>query len=253
MDIVSPYNPVLRSLFAHFAETVYDICAPFVPAAEHERELSYIVAARWPGFVKPVLQEWRDRMEMQQQKVAQRADVEGHEDDEEAIEDMLDEEMKDSTSSFAPPTEDVRIRMLRAAGSSLAGAVEKLYPRLAGADEVWGSSNSASSSAFLSLDQPATNSRISTSHQPSPFNLKTKSVTSIGTGEDAPLSLPRAAAFTLLAAYLASHNPARTDARMFSRSFGRDGRGRKKGGGTRKTRVGGGKAAKVFRLKPTAR
>lgn len=196
------YNPILRPLFSHFVETVYDVCASFIPSEERKKELAYITAARWPGFVEPVLANWRLISDE-----AIKSQDEANEDDN-AVQ---------PEGSFDPPSEEMRIRMLRSAASSLAGAVENLYPRLSNADEVWGVPKATK------INGPRVNAD----------------------DEDAPLSLPRLASFILLAAYLASHNPARTDARMFSRAYGREGRGRKKGGGTRKTRVGGGKIAKV--------
>ena len=60
------------------------------------------------------------------------------------------------------------------------------------------------------------------------------------------LSLPTSAAFLLMAAYLASYNPPRTDVRMFAvgadENVNGKSKGRKKGGGMRKasspTKVG---------------
>jgi origin recognition complex subunit 5 len=57
-------------------------------------------------------------------------------------------------------------------------------------------------------------------------------------------NLPRMSQFILLASYLASTNPAKTDLRMFGR--GVDERKKKKGGGTRKSR--GGKTSAVAKL-----
>ena len=45
------------------------------------------------------------------------------------------------------------------------------------------------------------------------------------------------AMFVIVASFLASYNPAKTDYRLFGRGFDEKGRKRKKGGGTRKTKT----------------
>ena len=86
------YNPHLLPLFAHFVEAVYDVCAPLISETE---EIAYIIAARWPGFAAPVVESWDDQ----------------------------------EIETIEAPTEDQRMRLLKAFTSSFANAVDILYPR----------------------------------------------------------------------------------------------------------------------------
>lgn len=116
---------------------------------------------------------------------------------------------------LVPPSEETRIRLVRHFTPSFTAALEALYPRHTHA-AAWAEAH--------------------------PF----------GTSEDsAPLSnvdsvgmLPRLTKYVLVAAYLASTNPARSDVRMFGRLDDGSRRRKRKGGGTRKPR-GGGNAGKV--------
>ncbi|KLO12301.1 hypothetical protein SCHPADRAFT_424202 [Schizopora paradoxa] len=187
---LSPYNPTLKTLFAHFVETVYNVCSPFTV---EPKELAYLVAARWPGFVSPLLEDWKHQ----------------------------------NSEELQGPSEESRIRLIKLFMPSLSNAVESLYPRLLSAKE-WSNTNTPPNGMRLSraaakLPQASTTSSVITDELP---------------------ELPKISNFILLASFLASHNPAKTDARMFGRNMDDKKRKRKKGGSPRKQ----GGSAKVSQL-----
>ncbi|TFY54403.1 hypothetical protein EVG20_g9717, partial [Dentipellis fragilis] len=181
------YHPSLQPLYAHFLQTLQSVCAPFAP---DPAELAYIAAARWPGFVKPVIDA----------HLASLAHAhEGTDDGEEGEEDF-------------------------------SAALDALYPRLTNA-AAWARAQAAIEEGPVSA--PASSSFTSLA--------KGKAREMPGDRERAMEkaaveALPRMARFVLVAAYLASTNPPKTDVRMFAR--GRDdSRKKRKGGGTRKPRA----------------
>ncbi|KAI0701836.1 putative origin recognition complex, subunit 5-like protein [Cytidiella melzeri] len=119
---------------------------------------------------------------------------------------------------FQPPIEDVRIRLTRLFTPSFTSALETLFPRLSFAN------------AWAQANVPP----------PNLLSIPPKQLTSIPVHkpEDQDSyrvlkSLPRMAKFILVASFLASNNPAKTDMRMFGR--GPDERKkRRKGGSPRK-------------------
>ncbi|KII85482.1 hypothetical protein PLICRDRAFT_44784 [Plicaturopsis crispa FD-325 SS-3] len=101
------YHPSLASLHEQFVSVVYSTCAPFT---QDPNELAYIAAARWPGFVQPVLDEHERNAE-----------------DNDELE-------------LAPPGEDARMRLIRLFTPSLTAALEALHPRLTNATD-WARDN----------------------------------------------------------------------------------------------------------------
>ncbi|KAJ7800746.1 origin recognition complex subunit 5 C-terminus-domain-containing protein [Mycena olivaceomarginata] len=101
----NPYHPNLRSLYAQYLSVLLDSCSVYV---QDPNELQYIAAARWPGFVKPIL------------------DAHNHPDEDEDV----DMDGNDSESALKPPPEDVRMRLIRIFKPSFKAALEALYPRL---------------------------------------------------------------------------------------------------------------------------
>ncbi|KAG5342190.1 hypothetical protein C0989_004928 [Termitomyces sp. Mn162] len=108
-----PYHASLKGLYSHFATVLCDVCYPFV---HDPLEIEYIAAARWPGFVQPVLDEHRrflaDEMDLDDPEQAQ----------------------------LEPPAEVVRMRLSRLFNASLSAALEELYPRLTNATD-WAAKN----------------------------------------------------------------------------------------------------------------
>ncbi|CDO73355.1 hypothetical protein BN946_scf185008.g118 [Trametes cinnabarina] len=183
------YSPVLKPLYAHFLATLYSICAPFT---HDPAELAYIAAARWPGFVQPVLDAHRGRMHR------------SHPDADDPMNDMAEEAEEDDSHELSPPSEDVRLRLTRLFTPSLTAALESLYPRLTHA-ALWARTH-APPPDLLAVS-PANAGQALYAH-----TANAQRGTSAGLE-----ALPRMAKFVLVAAFLASTNPARSDLRMFGR------------------------------------
>lgn len=131
----------------------------------------------------------------------------------------------ESGEAFPPPTDDVRMRLTKTFNPTLTAALEALLPRLTNATD-WALAN-APPDDLLAL--PRTQGVQAVGAQTSSMPQGT-----------ALAALPRMAKFILIAAFLASTNPAKSDVRMFGR--GVDERKRKRRA-TGKTRGGG--ASKV--------
>lgn len=183
-----PYHPSLKTLYSHFISTLCDACGTFTLDSQ---ELEYIAAARWPGFVQPVLDNyWRQtRLEKQNDELF------GNEMDEDAP-GAITEELH-----LVPPSEDVRMRLIRLFTPSLSIALEALYPRLTNATD-WAIENAPEydvlAKTLQSVKEP---------------NQKSKR------DESGIKSLPRMSKFILVGAFLASTNPAKSDIRMFGRGL----------------------------------
>lgn len=213
------YHPALRPLYAHFAATLESICWPFV----HDvHELAYIAASCWPGFVKPVLDEHRRRLD--DYRARRTGEYSAHDEDE--VPDSEEEPALESEEpDLRPPTEETRMRLTRLFTPAFTAALEALYPRLTNAT-AWARTHAPPDGIF-SLPPAQASAALP------PLNIP---------GEDPGETLqdlPRLAKFVLVAAFLASTNPPKTDMRMFGR--GRDERAkrrRRKGGSPRKPKPG---------------
>ncbi|KAJ7621327.1 putative origin recognition complex, subunit 5-like protein [Roridomyces roridus] len=196
----NPYHPTLRPFYAQFISVLLDSCLLYV---QDPNELQYIAAARWPGFVQPVLDAYKRRGE----------DVD------------MDTEHDDSGLSL--PREDVRMRLIRIFKPSFAAALNTLYPRLDHATN-WAASNCPE--ADLLMKPP---------NQTQPLPGADGGEVDAAVGDDKIGDLPRMSKFLLVAAYLASTNPANKDLRMFGRGLDEKKRKRRayrtaRGGGTAK-------------------
>ncbi|KAH9849423.1 origin recognition complex subunit 5 C-terminus-domain-containing protein [Lenzites betulinus] len=208
------YHAALRPLYAHFIATLYSTCGPFV---HDPSELAYIAAARWPGFVQPILDAHRRRL------CAGRGDM----DDGEG---PIDETEQDNT--LKPPTEDVRLRLTRLFTSSFTAALEALHPRLTHAAH-WAHTHTPPDD-LLSVP-PAHASQTLYTHIAT-VTAQADAEAGVSVGLEA---LPRMSKFILVAAFLASTNPARSDLRMFGRGLDeRSRRRRRKTGTPRKPKPG---------------
>ncbi|KAJ3575410.1 hypothetical protein NP233_g1112 [Leucocoprinus birnbaumii] len=154
------YDPSLAQLYTHYISMICEVCFPFIHDID---ELAYIAAARWPGFVKPLIS---------------------------------------SDNTITAPNEDTRLRLIRAFTPSVTHALESLHPRLTNAVD-WAAANEPDASLLSHVLSQA--SRLP---QP-PKQQDASSVT----------SLPRMSKFILVASYIASTNPAKTDLRMFGRGL----------------------------------
>jgi origin recognition complex subunit 5 len=134
----------------------------------------------------------------------------------------MDVEDNDPELKLAPPAEDTRMRLTRLFTPSLTAALEALYPRLTNAT-AWATEN-APELGLLDLPPP----------RASPLKFRTSAGGS--TAQEAATGdvLPRMSKFILVAAFLASTNPSKTDIKMFGRGLDDSKKKRRKGGGPRK-------------------
>jgi len=158
--------------------------------------LQYIAAARWPGFVKPVIDDHRQKNE----KASDGEDV-----------DMEDDSEHISSGKIMPPTEDVRMRLNKLFNASLSTALESLLPRLTNAAD-WARANEPP-------DELLSFPRTYTLEQAKGSSSSAKASQSSGDKEEGIRTLPRLSKFILLAAFLASTNPPKSDLRMFGRGL----------------------------------
>ncbi|KAG6868402.1 hypothetical protein C0993_003638 [Termitomyces sp. T159_Od127] len=172
-------GPYHPSLKGLYSHFATVLCDVCHPFIHDPLEIEYIAAARWPGFAQPVLDE-------HQRLIEEEMDLDDAEE-----------------PQLQPPSEDVRMRLSRLFNPSLSAALEELYPRLTNATD-WAAKNKPEPD-LLSASQPGQVARGK--EQP-------------GKGsETTTLTLPRMSKFILVAAFLASTNPAKSDIRMFGRGL----------------------------------
>ncbi|KAJ7173867.1 origin recognition complex subunit 5 C-terminus-domain-containing protein [Mycena filopes] len=173
-NVADSYHPSLHLLYAQFLSVLVDSCSLYV---QDPNELQYIAAARWPGFVKPILDAHNDR---------------------------LDEDVDmDGADDMKPPSEQVRMRLIRIFKPSFRTALETLYPRLEHATS-WAAANGPEDN--LLVKPPSQTQPI-----PDPDEVEVD--------EGRVADLPRMSKFILITAYLASTNPHTSDVRMFGRGL----------------------------------
>ncbi|KAI0035764.1 origin recognition complex subunit 5 C-terminus-domain-containing protein [Vararia minispora EC-137] len=191
----NPYHPSLSSLYEFFITTLYDTCALFTKDPD---ELAYIAAARWPGFVQPVLDAYST-------KRAEDPDTE------------LD------TTGF-----ESRVRLMTHFKSTFVAALEELLPRLTNAS-AWAEAHVPQSAAPANGESSSPRKRIRNTSANGDDEASNKDEAR------AVCALPEMSRFVLVAAYIASTNPPKSDLRMFGREAER--RRKRKGGGARKNPV----------------
>ncbi|OAX34000.1 putative origin recognition complex, subunit 5-like protein [Rhizopogon vinicolor AM-OR11-026] len=174
------YHHSLVPLYEQYVEHVYNVCSLY---ATDIQELQYISAARWPGFVKPVLREQGEHNE--------------------------EEDPDNPDNELTLPASDGRMRLLKFFTPSLTAALDALYPRLTNATD-WAAANDPDIHVLEEATQTNTEGNISVDH------------------------LPRMSKFILLAAFLASTNPAKTDVRMFGRGADKQKRRRRRSASPKK-------------------
>ncbi|KAF8066619.1 origin recognition complex subunit 5 C-terminus-domain-containing protein [Lyophyllum atratum] len=175
-----PYHPSLKGLYSHFVTVLCDVCFPFT---HDTQEIEYIAAARWPGFGQPVLDDHQRALDSR-------------------VDEMDLDDADDPHPQLSPPSEDIRMRLSRLFNASLSIAMEELYPRLTNASD-WASKN-----------KPDPN--LLAKHPGHIIRAADQRATKLVDGTQA---LPRISRFILVAAFLASTNPAKSDVRMFGRGL----------------------------------
>lgn len=209
------HHPALTKLYNLFASALYDTCALYTRSPD---ELAYIAAARWPGFVKPVLDAHQATLE------------------------------DDPEAELQSPSMESSMRLIRHFAGTYRSAVDALYPRTMTAAS-WAAAHM--SDASVNQDEPGT------SESP-PRSPRKRTRQGDGdqdehdrpeeiAGVSAVRSLPTLSRHILLASFLASTNPPKSDLRMFGSAAER--RRKRKGGGTVRQRASrSGKAVVPQRL-----
>ncbi|EIW86115.1 hypothetical protein CONPUDRAFT_160954 [Coniophora puteana RWD-64-598 SS2] len=199
------YNVALEPLYKSYAEFLYGACAKFT---HDPAQLQYVAAARWPGFVQPILERLRE--EDDDDEVAM---------DVEATRDGEQDSPKDRRARRlrALLNEDHRLRLLGYFRTSITSAVETLLPRKSHAVS-WAKTNEPPEGVLASPD----------SGIPIPRPVAATAAHGHGQSQSSSmvLHLPRLSKYILVASFLASTNPAKSDLRMFGR--GSDERKRKR-------------------------
>jgi origin recognition complex subunit 5 len=57
---INPFHPILASIFSSYAGLVHGICQPYT---SDPLDISYILAAHWPLYISPLLNDWREANE----------------------------------------------------------------------------------------------------------------------------------------------------------------------------------------------
>jgi origin recognition complex subunit 5 len=209
-----PNNPRLKPLYERFIHALYAACSP---ATNDPAQLAYIASACWPGFVTPLLNDWRA---IESSQLDHNGDVTLDANDEERFP--------------VPNTEDT-LRLLHTFKPTFLPALNALLPRLTTA-QAWSEANMPPSSVRLSQ----------------PLTLSLPSTISSNFASPAEQAEARLRGFTtrtrilLLASYVASFNPAKTDARLFERTS--EGIAKR---AKRKKRAGGAASPKKTPIKPS--
>ncbi|KXN83161.1 Origin recognition complex subunit 5 [Leucoagaricus sp. SymC.cos] len=164
------YNPSLNHLYTHYISMICEVCYPFIHDID---ELAYIAAARWPGFITPLLST-----------------------------------ASSPSDEIVAPSEDTRLRLIRLFTPTVTNALESLHPRLMNAAD-WASANEP---------DPKILSQLPGALPPQSPMTKADSAHGVQDGHGVT-SLPRMSKFILVASYIASINPAKTDLRMFGRGL----------------------------------
>ncbi|KXN92109.1 Origin recognition complex subunit 5 [Leucoagaricus sp. SymC.cos] len=164
------YNPSLNHLYTHYISMICEVCYPFIHDVD---ELAYIAAARWPGFIIPLLST-----------------------------------VSSPGDEIVAPSEDTRLRLIRLFTPTVTNALESLHPRLMNAAD-WASANEP---------DPKILSQLPGALPPQSPMTKADSAHGVQDGHGVT-SLPRMSKFILVASYIASINPAKTDLRMFGRGL----------------------------------
>ncbi|EJD40757.1 hypothetical protein AURDEDRAFT_170173 [Auricularia subglabra TFB-10046 SS5] len=194
-----PYSPILAPLFRRFTESMYATCHAFVRDAD---ELAYITASTWPAFVQPIVEAWHARAERD--------------------------------GPFATPPslhESTRQRLVRLTTHAFNAALDTLYPRTLSPSE-FAAQHIAPLLADVLISFEGDDVPVTMPASPTKPRNRTQAQDDALTDE-----LPRVAQFALVAAYIASFNPPRSDVRMFARTAEERGKRRKGGGAPKRSLV----------------
>ncbi|KIJ14874.1 hypothetical protein PAXINDRAFT_78384, partial [Paxillus involutus ATCC 200175] len=177
------YHPALQPFYEQYVDT---LCSTILIYTNDPLELQYIAAARWPGFVKPVIDQYNE--------LAQQAEADG-----------------EIPPELESPGTEARLRLLNYFLPTFPAALDALYPRLMNAAD-WAADNDYDQGQASGDDRTRISS-IKVDH------------------------LPRMSKFILIAAFLASTNPAKSDMRMLGRGAEERKKKRRKSVSPKKTQM----------------
>jgi origin recognition complex subunit 5 len=178
------HDPILIPIYSQFLGVLYDSCIPFT---NDPHEMAFMAYAMWPTFIRPLLEDWQS-MDVQD---------EGESEADNGLQDRA-----------LPPPESVSI-LIRHFIAGFHAAFTPLHTRQISAASYLRSQ--ASKSSFR-LSQ-----RFGSQNHAVPSSPVKPPGSSMKVDDGVAGSLTRRQKLILVAAYIASFNPARTDLRMFGR------------------------------------
>ncbi|KAJ1301563.1 hypothetical protein OPQ81_008811 [Rhizoctonia solani] len=192
----------LIPLRPHFISAVYDICSPH---SRDPAEIAYVVQATWPAFVTPILADWNTIRISQIPENDMDVDVDDSGAGEtQGPEDLLSQWRRTASSSEYPlPTEGTRLRLIRHFSPSILAAFHELLPRRTSA-RAWATSHIPPPSFRASQWSTYPQASVDTERT----EVSNSDLITYGSSHTRML---------ILACYLASYNPSKSDMRIFGR------------------------------------
>ncbi|KIO21027.1 hypothetical protein M407DRAFT_219477 [Tulasnella calospora MUT 4182] len=230
------YNPILKPLYSTFLGVLYDGCTPYTTDPD---DLTHLAYAMWPGFVRPVLEDWW----------AAEQSLEGG-DEKERGEDRPvssnEEHRRKPQELRTLPPDSATPLLIRHFLVSFNSSFSPLHNRTISAKSFLNAQASQPSfrlsQRFTAPAMASINASLSSSPKKTGLGLAGSKHGDLGA------SLSKHKKLLLVGAYISSFNPARTDLRMFGRvaeGVMKKGRARRTGGISTGKSLFGRKAAKV--------
>ncbi|KAG9044180.1 hypothetical protein FS837_008687 [Tulasnella sp. UAMH 9824] len=231
------YHPILKPLYSTFLGVLYDACTPYTIDPD---DLAHLAYAMWPGFIRPVLEDWW----------AAEQDLEGCDEKETGEDEPLSSneqhQRKLQEQRVLPPDSAIPL-LIRHFLVSFHTSFSPLHNRSISAKSFLDAQASQPSfrlsQRFSAPAMANINASLSTSPKKTGLGLDGNK-----DGSDLSASLSKQKRLLIVAAYISSFNPARTDLRMFGRvaeGVMKKGRARRAGGISTGKSLFGRKAAKV--------
>ena len=224
------YTRRLKPLYSKYVDLVHTVCAEITSDPKH---LAYIASAHWPGFVAPVVQEWRALHRERQRASTHESDSHQGSASRSAPtvdsdhEELSEEFPEDLDTLYPLPTNDDFHRLSKRSNKALISALHTLYPRLMGARQ-WAKLNAPPKTLRLS-------DRLAFSQSTTASPSKHRRIEEESSLNNLAERLTWRVKLMLIASYLASSNPPKADAKIFGRAMDGTPARRKKGGGFRKS------------------
>ncbi|KAG8774700.1 hypothetical protein FRC12_001867 [Ceratobasidium sp. 428] len=229
LPVLTAAHDDLVPLRHHFLSAVYDICSP------HSRdpgEIAYVASATWPAFVAPILADWETIRASQVSKdtedmdVDQDAELDVDDTKKTGEQEVLSDWRRADAAEYPLPTETTRLRLIRHFSPTILAAFHELLPRRTSA-RTWAKTHIPPATFRASVWASYPQTGVDTSQKDEKLGSKS--------------SLSSHTQMLLLASYLASYNPTKSDMRIFGRDASgipkRKNRGYAKGKGKATTKI----------------